>query len=94
MWGLLLDSPWLDVWDCFGQFESEIYEIVFRQSGAKFGDCFRTVRNRNFGTALGYFGTDLGPKLVHVYCLGVIAKMNNMIGCVEIMLLMHAQLMY
>ena len=57
-------------------------------------DYFRTVWNQNFGTALGSLRTDFGLILIHEYCLCVTAKMNNMTGCVKIILLMHAQLMY
>ena len=55
---------------------------------------FRIVQNRNFETALGSLGIDFGLILIHDYCLCVIAKMKNMTGCVKIILLMHAQLMY
>ena len=61
-----MDSPRLDVWDCFGQ------------SGTKCEDYLVSL------------GTDFGLILVHEYCLCVIAKMNNMTGCVKVILLMHA----
>ena len=60
MWGMFLDSPRLDVWDCFGSFEAKIYG-----TGTKCGDYFQIVRNRNFETALGSLGTNfltnIGP---------------------------------
>ena len=67
-----MDSPWLDIWDCFGQSET------------KCGDYLVSL-----GTSLGSLGTDFGLILVHEYCLCVIAKMNNMTGCVKVILLMH-----
>ena len=80
--------------DCFLTAQGWMFGAVLDSPKLNLGIFFRTVWNQNYGIALGSLGTDLGPKLVHVYFLGVIAKMNNMIGCLKIMLLRYAQLMY
>ena len=82
MFGAILDSPKLNLRDYFSDSSGLNLGIVFGQSETEITRLLWAV------------GIDLRPKLVHVYCLGVIDKMYNMIGCLKIMLLRHAQLMY
>ena len=73
---------------------------------SKFTRLFSDSPEINVGTVFGQSGTEIsgliwvisglifGLILVHEYGLCVIAKINNMTGCVKIILLMYAQLMY
>ena len=73
---------------------------------SKFTGLFSDSSELNVGNVFGQSGTEIlgllwvvsglifGLILVHEYGLCVIAKINNITGCVKIILLMYAQLMY